>query len=283
MSKLSRSLVAGLFAVLIPCAHGQERVTGDSVRQFCRTFQDEAEPRLFAADVKPPALSYQEGALWADLSRPFLIEESQRGLVEVFSGQPTEAGATMAVQEGGRLVKAQATGKLTARLVFSPQRGSLTPTPCLVLSGGRVVRVRATALWLSLLIDGREQARLLTEDGERLVPRGQPDVQIDAKGLVYDGDPQDLDGLRPAVQQVQKPALQCYQRALSQEGQDLAGTVIVGVTVDKDGRVGDARVEVDSVGEAGLGRCLREVAGGLRPPKPRRPGHLSIPFQLRLQ
>ncbi|MCS6912057.1 MAG: hypothetical protein NZ890_02330 [Myxococcota bacterium] len=253
---------------------------GEQLRRLCAAWQPEGRPPLVEAPFRAPPLRYEGGRLVLELAQAATVEDGVRGLVEILPAEAEQAAAPMGLTEGARLMRAQAAGELEARMGFYPERGRLLPTPCLSLGGGRVLRVRVQPLWVGLWLEGKEQVRLYTEQGEVLAPQGQPVAQVDVRGLVFDGDGHDLEVLRAALPALAPRAGACYQQALGRRA-DLAGVVVLGGDVDPGGRLLGARIEVDGVGEAELARCLREVWAALRLPRLRRGGHLSVPLMLR--
>lgn len=271
--------VAGAGAARTPA----ERTAADTLRALCAAGAQETDAALpiLSADVRIQPLRYGKGLLRLDLSSPTLIEEGPRGVVEVFAGEPVEATLAMATEEGAKTIRAQAQGKVQARLSFLPEQNALTGSPCLRLGGGRVTRVRISPLWVTLVQQGQgEPLRLYTPRGEPLAVDGRPDVQIDTWGMVFDGDRADLDALGQAAQGVRGKALLCYQKALTARP-NVSGKVILGLDLDREGRAAEIRVEVDATGEAALVRCLREATQSATFPRLRRGGHLSLPFNLR--
>jgi hypothetical protein len=256
---------------------------GDILRRLCAGWSAQPrDPEPLEADFRPQPLRYLEGGLRLPLSQPAQVEDGPRGMVEIFPspGAPEEAAAPLAIEEGARLIRAQAQGKLSARMAFAPDPGPLTGSPCLVLSGGRVVRVRVMPLWVRLSVPGQAPVFLYTEPGEALLPGGQPQVLFDPREVVFSGDPHDGQLLGPALQPLQARALGCYRQALEKTA-GLSGRVILGADTDKEGQLAGARVEVDAIGDEALARCLREGLLALRLPRLKRPGHLSVPLSLR--
>lgn len=276
-----------LCAAPLSRAQAEPRTAADTLRALCaaETQEVDAAVPILSAEVRIQPLRYGKGLLRLDLSSPTLVEEGPRGVVEVFAGEPVEATLAMATEEGAKAIRAQAQGKMQARLSFLPEQNALTGSPCLRLGGGRVTRVRISPLWVTLVSSpapgqSTEPLRLYTPRGEPLAVEGKPDVQIDTWGMVFDGDRADVEPLGQAAQAIRGKALLCYQKALAARP-NVSGKVILGLDLDRDGRAGEIRVEVDATGEAPLVRCLKEATQGTSFPRLRRGGHLSLPFNLR--
>lgn len=283
--RFSLTLLAGALFLLPAPARAQDQATAAGLRRLCESWREDGPPRALWFDVPAPQLQYGGGELQLALSRAMTVEEGPQGLVEIFPGQPILAMAALPVAEGSRLIAAQAAGRLRARIVFLPEHGPITQTPCLLVAG-RVTRVRIAPLWVRLFEGLREQARLVTERGAdyRIADAGpeKPEVQINPKDLVFSGEAHDAELFGPALQALRERSLGCYQRIL-QKRPGLAGKVIIGVEVDRDGRLSDGHVEVDAAGDLGLSRCLTSTLLTAKLHKPQHPGHLSVPITLRLK
>ena len=228
---------------------------------------------------KLAALRYEEGALVLPVPERVGLEETPRGTMDLVPDEAVVADADVERDEAARLMRAQAEGKLQAVLYFQLARGRMSSTPCLVVAGGRHLRITMTPLAVSLQRDGREALRLFTERGAVIMPQGRPELTIASKFLIFDGEAADRPAIEEALAGLLPRAGACYQQALTRRP-DLVGRLILAMELDREGRATEVRPEVDAAGDAGLLRCLREVFTDLRVPRLRRPGHLSVPILL---
>ncbi len=282
-----------LLSSAAPSSSFGDRSTGSSLRALCNGWQEDSESPVLWLPLLPLApLRYEDGEVRLRLSRSLLVEDGPEGRVEVFLAASAIAAATADIETASGLLRDQEAGGLRAVLGFQAEAGGLTASPCLRISGGQVVRVRIRPLWVSLTstATGRERVRLFTEAGLGPGPgidppleaarSVKPDAQILAKEVVFDGEAE-ADFLSSALPALSQRALSCYGKALVKRPA-LAGRVVVGADVDRDGRVTDPRIEINATSEPALSRCLMEAVQSIHPGHPRRSGHLSVPISLRL-
>lgn len=279
---LSVALATGMLALPTlapPAAQAQERTGADALRRACTSWRDGEPGPVFTAAVRGAALRYEEGALVLPVPERVGLEETPRGTMDLVPDEAVVADADVERDEAARLMRAQAEGKLQAVLYFQLARGRMSSTPCLVVAGGRHLRITMTPLAVSLQRDGREALRLFTERGAVIMPQGRPELTIASKFLIFDGEAADRPAIEEALAGLLPRAGACYQQALTRRP-DLVGRLILAMELDREGRATEVRPEVDAAGDAGLLRCLREVFTDLRVPRLRRPGHLSVPILL---
>lgn len=274
---LAFALAAGLLSG--PTQAQERSTTADTLRRACSTWREGDTGPIFTAPLRTAALRYEDGGLVLPIPERIGVEDSARGTMDLVPDQPVEADSEMGMEEAARLMRAQADGKLQAVLHFQLARGRMTSTPCLVVAGGRHLRVTVTPLAVSLQRDGREALRLFTERGAVIMPQGRPELTVAGKHLIFEGDAGDRPAIEEALSGLLPRAGACYQQALARRP-DLVGRLILGMELDREGRASDCRAEVDAAGDGQLTRCLREVFGDLRVARLRRPGHLSVPILL---
>ena len=191
---------------------------GEGLRKACAAWREEGPSEVLKVALRVPALRYDEGTLAVTLADRLALPESPRGTMDLVPDAATDVDSELAAAEASRLMRAQADGKLQTELYFELVRGRMNNSPCLTIAGGRHLRVTVAPLAIGLSQGGREQLRLLSERGAVVMPQGKPELLIDNRSLVYDGDPQDRASIEDALRGLSGKATACYQRALQRGG-----------------------------------------------------------------
>jgi hypothetical protein len=168
------------------------------------------------------------------------------------------------------VVQQRAAGKLKLRVTFRLAASAELADPCVRIGGGRTLRLRVEALALELVgADGRALSRVESSKYRDAIadflPVAKPRVQV----------PKTTELTDPAfLKALEHDLLGCYKQGLSKNAR-LRGSLVVGIALDKEGRVESARPEIDAIGDDALVGCTVEHVKTQRFPKGK--PHLSVP------
>ena len=175
----------------------------------------------------------------------------------------------LAPESAKSIVQMRAGGKLKLRVTFRLASSAELADPCVRIGGGRM-RVRIDPLALDLVgADGRSLARVESPRYRDAIadflPVAKPRVQV----------PKTTELTDPAfLKALEHDLLACYKQGLTKNAR-LRGSLVVGIGLDKEGRVESARPEIDAIGDDALVGCAVEHVKTQRFPKGK--PHLSVP------
>jgi hypothetical protein len=176
----------------------------------------------------------------------------------------------LAPESAKSVVQSRAGGKLRLRVTFRLAASGEMADPCVRIGGGRTLRIRVDPLALDLLAaDGRALTRVEASRYRDAIadflPVAKPRVQVPKTGELTD----------PALlKALEHELLGCYKQGLSKNAR-LRGSLVVGIGLDKDGRVASASPEINAIGDDALVGCAVEHLKTQRFPKGK--PHLSVP------
>jgi len=177
----------------------------------------------------------------------------------------------LAPEAAKSIVQSRAGGKLRLRVTFRLAATAELADPCVRLGGGRTLRLRVDPLALDLVgADGRAVSRVESSHYRDAIadflPVAKPRVQVPKTAELTD----------PAfLKALEHDLLACYKQGLTKNAR-LRGSLVVGIGLDKEGRVESARPEIDAIGDDALVGCAVEHVKTQR--FPRGKPHLSVPL-----
>ncbi|MDX2019530.1 MAG: hypothetical protein SF187_04765 [Deltaproteobacteria bacterium] len=180
-----------------------------------------------------------------------------------------------------RLLQMHAEGKLKLRLVFSPQPSQMRPDVCLRQSGGRMVKFGAQVL--AAYVVGPLGAPLARFETEAFAQEMAAVTPVHS-AAVYFGKPVSADAtpvspsLQEAFTKLEPSLVACYREALTRKA-TTQGTLIVGLTLSKDGRAQQPRMEMSTITDEALVACaVASIGKASVPATPPLPAALSLPL-----
>jgi hypothetical protein len=166
------------------------------------------------------------------------------------------------------IVQMRASGKLKLRVTFRLAATAELADPCVRIGGGRM-RMRIDPLAIDLVgSDGRALSRVESPRYRDAIadflPVAKPHVQVPKTTEVTD----------PALlKAIEHELLACYKQGLTKNAR-LRGSLVVGVDLDKEGRVSAAHKEIDAIGDDSVVGCTLDHFKSQRFPKGK--PHLSV-------
>jgi len=260
---------------------GSVQFEGDEVqrgkaRAEYRRRRDEVLANVYTAEVPASGFGfgeyeYSDKKLPLDLARPLRPTEGAELTPRAGSEEDLEFQVAPEAAQG--IVRARATGKLRLRVTFRLATTAELADPCVRLGGGRSLKIRIDPLAFDLLPADATRALARAESPRyhdaisELMPVAQPRVRIRVSKT---------DDLSDAavVKALESSLLPCYKTGLQRNAR-LRGSLVVGVALDREGRVEWARPEIDAVGDDAVVGCTMERFKAQR--FPRTKPHLSVP------
>jgi hypothetical protein len=252
---------------------GDEVQRGRARAEFKRR-RDEVLQTPYRADIPAGGFAfgeydYNEHRLPIDHSHPLRPAEG----VELLSplSPEEELDFQVAPDAAQSIVRARASGKLHLRMKFRLAPSAELPDPCVRLGGGRSLKVRIDPLQFELTVEGEPRALARAESPRykdvmaELMPVAAPRVQVQKTADLSDA------GLLKALE---GQLLGCYKAGLVKNAR-LRGSLVIGLALDREGRVESARPEIDAIGNEALVGCAMERVKAQRFPKGK--PRLSIP------
>ncbi len=251
---------------------GEVLLTGGSdVRALCaelRAGEAAAGDAIYAIAISSVSWSFapydgKRVRLRVDTSKGFRAPTGawELAVVPPAKGAPgLELALPASGKEAAQLIKESRAAELQLWLWFRPVALPQQSSACVEVHGGKGTTVRlgvaplAFALWR-----GKEQvaageteafAALRAADG----PVGDPTVSV-GKAVLTDRRGNAPDGIGKTALALEPKLLECYRRGLAAEP-ELRGTLVVGVGIDREGRVSAARAEIDGLGAAEVSACV---------------------------
>src|SRR5262245_42746249 len=252
-----------------------DEVQRGKARAEWRRHRDEVLGGVYTAEIVAQGFSfgeyeYEQKKLPLDLGRA--LRPADGAELTSRAGSDEDLSFQVSPEVAQAIVRARAAGKLKLRVTFRLATTSELPDPCVRLAGGRSLKARIDPLAFDLIGENTratahaESPRYRDAVAEYM-PVAQPRVRIRAAKT------DDLN--EPAlVKTLESSILGCYRTGLSHNAR-LRGSLVVGVALDKDGRVEWARPEIDAIGDDALVGCTMERVKGQH--FPRGKAHLSIP------
>lgn len=189
-------------------------------------------------------------------------------------------GFVLSEASAERLLQMHAEGKLTLRLVFSPQGSQMRPDMCIRQSGGRIIKLGALVLAAYVLGPlGAPLAKYETESFAQemaaITPVRSPRALV---GRAISTDSNAItSNVQAEIAKLDASLLACYREALIRRS-TTQGTVIVGITVGKDGYAQQPRMEMSTINDERLVACAVSRIGKLViPTSAPLPNGLSVP------
>jgi hypothetical protein len=249
---------------------GDEVERGRARAEFKRK-RDQVLSGVYVADVPGAGFAfgeydYESHRLPVDLSRPLRAVEGG-DLLPVHTEDELEF--SLAPDQAHEIVKARSAGKLKLRVSFRLAPSAELGDPCVRLGGGRTLRMRVEALALDLVPDeGRARARIessrFREAVADFLPVSKPRVQIGKTG--------DLTEVA-LLKALEMQLLGCYKASLAKNAR-LRGSLVMGMELDREGRVEAAHPEIDAISDETIVGCAAEKLKAQRFPKGK--PHLSL-------
>jgi hypothetical protein len=256
---------------------GSVRFDGDEVergraRAEFKRRRDQVLAAVYTADIPAAGFTfgeyeYTDRRLPLDFNRPFRPAEG----ADLLPRAEEDLEFQLPPDQAQSIVRARSAGRLKLRVAFRIATSAELPDPCVRLGGGRTLRVRIDPLAFDLLSpEGRalghvESARYKEAIAE-LTPVARPRVQVAKTAEIAE----------PAlVKALESQLLGCYKAGLAKNAR-LRGSLVVGVGVDKEGRVESARPEIDAIGDESVVGCTMERFKAQRFPRGR--PHYSVPI-----
>jgi len=231
-----------------------------------------------------PATGYAFRSYELDERR--LVLNSERGLVlgdgaELFLPSDVPApGFVLGPDLADRILTQHANGKVELRLIFRPESSQLRQGGCVWLGGGRVVKLGIEVVAAALIgTEGGVLARSDTgeyADPSLAGPVRSPRVSV-SKPRTADG--KDLSAsLAAAFRALAVKAQPCYERVLLVRP-SLRGTMVLGIRIGAGGRVEAPHVEMSSLGDDAVTKCVSRGAAKATINGASAGQHFSVPLQ----
>jgi len=189
-------------------------------------------------------------------------------------------GFVLSEDAAERLLQMHAEGKLSLRLVFSPQGSQMRPDMCIRQSAGRIIKLGS--LVFAAYVVGPLGAPLAKYETEAFAQEMATITLVRSpKASVGKAIPSDSTPITSSAQatiaKLDSALLACYREALIRRS-TTQGTVIVGITVGKDGHALLPRMEMSTINDEGLVACAVSSVGKLVvPTSDPLPNGLSVP------
>ena len=175
-------------------------------------------------------------------------------------------------REAAALVKARKAGELTLTVWFRPRGAAAGETPCATVHarGEKGTRLAIEPLAFTLarkddvLATGETEAFQGLRD-QAAPAAGEPHVVV-ARPVLTGARGAAPDAVARAAAALEPELLSCYAKGLAGEP-GLAGTLVLGVAVDVEGRVTEARAELDGLGAPAVTTCVVSRLRGARFPR----------------
>ena len=219
---------------------------------------------------------HDDGAL-SLVDKRFMIDEGIE--VDRAADEPIAFALSDAAAE--RLLQMHREGKLVLRLVFSPQPSQMRPDVCLRQSGGRMVKFGAQVVAAYLVGPAgaplaRYETQAFAQEMAAVTPVTSPAVYF-GKPVSADATPVSAP-VEAAFAKLEPSLVACYREALGRKA-TTQGTLIVGVTLSKDGRAQQPRMEMSTITDEALVTCaVAAVSKTSVPAAPPLPGAVSLPL-----
>jgi hypothetical protein len=221
-----------------------------------------------------------------DLGDRRLVLDTERNLVLgdgaelILPSNEPAPGFVLAPDLADRVANQRTDGKIALRVIFRPAGSQLRKDTCVWLGGGRVVKMEIEVLGTALVAaNGTVLSRGDTgeyADASSMLPVRSPKVKV-YKPRATDGA--DLPtGLARATGVLAERAQPCYERVLIARPA-LRGTLVMGIRIGPGGRVEAAKVEMSSLGDDTLVKCVTENVARVTIPGTSSGQRLSIPLQ----
>jgi hypothetical protein len=221
-----------------------------------------------------------------ELGERRLLLDTERGLVlgdgaELFvSSRDPAPGFVLAPDLAERLLAQRTDGRLALRLIFRPAGSHLRKDACLWLGGGRVVKMEIELLGAALVAP---EGTVLSRGDTGEFADASPTAPVrSAKVSVH--KPRAADGkeiqasLASALGTLAARAQPCYERVLLVRPA-LRGTLVLGIRIGASGRVETAHVEMSSLGDDTLVKCVTTNAAKATIPSTSSGQRFSIPLR----
>lgn len=266
------------------CAEVAPDPTLDPERHRAR---GEALAAVYRMSLPSAAFAFEE----YDAARARLVVAQKRGfrsrpgryelLIPDAAGGALDVAIPTTAPEAESLLAARKAGTLALtlwfRLLAKPDE-----SPCLVVHSvhGKGVRLFITPLAFALkqhgqlLVRGETEAftALAEKEAPVLLPRVvvQAPVLTETRGLAPLAVAEAARGLEPRL-------VGCYQSGLKDDP-GLRGALVIGLALTRDGKVKDARPEIDSLGAPAVTMCVLKEVRATRFPQ-RGAARVSLPFK----
>ncbi len=258
-------------------AFGSMRFEGDEVergraRADFKRKRDQVLAGVYIADVPSGGFAFGEydfdsKRLPVDLAKPLRALD---GIDLLPIASDDDMDFSLSPESAKAVVQQRAGGKLKLRVTFRLAATAELADPCVRIGGGRTLRLRVEALALDIVGEnGRALARVESSKYRDaiadLLPVAKPRVEVPKTTELTDA------GFLKALEH---DLLACYKQGLSKNAR-LRGSLVVGIALDREGRVESARKEIDAIGDDALVGCTLEHVKTQRFPKGK--PHLSVP------
>ena len=256
---------------------GSVRFEGDEVergraRAEFKRKRDQVLAGVYVADVPSAGFTFGEydfdsKKLPVDLAKPLRALD---GIDLLPIASEDDMDFALSPESAKAVVQQRSSGKLKLRVTFRLAATAELADPCVRIGGGRTLRLRVEALAIDLVgPDGRSLARVESSHYRDAIadflPVAKPRVQV----------PKTTELTDPGfLKSLEQNLLACYKQGLTKNAR-LRGSLVVGIALDKEGRVESARPEIDAIGDDALVGCTVDHVKTQRFPKGK--PHLSVP------
>jgi hypothetical protein len=256
---------------------GSVRFEGDEVergraRAEFKRKRDQVLAGVYVAEVPGGGFAfgeydYDSKKLPVDLAKPLRALD---GIDLLAISTDEDMDFSLSTESAKTVVGQRSSGKLKLRVTFRLAATAEFADPCVRIGGGRTLRLRIEPLALDLVgVDGRALARVESSKYRDAIadflPVAKPRVQVPKTTELTDAE---------FLKQLEHNLLACYKQGLTKNAR-LRGSLVVGIALDKEGRVESVRPEIDAIGDDALVGCTVDHVKTQRFPKGK--PHLSVP------